>query len=264
MSLFNWAINPAGELGFGSWFTDPVGQLIENKGDNKYLKTLHGLTDPVASGPFNIEKGYDKGGWRGAFGALSDTAAYGIGDTISPQYTKPSGDNPIYDTVGPIMAGYWGGPFAGFAADEWAKGSEYDTVGKYHIGTLVGGGSDFFNMNGGSSWFTDMFKGILGGTPDNAPVGASAGDAGTGGASNLKPVAEQSWWQKILGNMQSNPFSMNSSFSGGQQNQQQQSQVVSGSDATFKMLSDNLAKMKLDSIRSDSELEKLNLINPFR
>ncbi len=134
-----------GGLKFSDWLLDPIGGLV---GENKVGKAIHGMTDPIASGTRGMYEGYKKNKIRGAIGGLSDTAAYGIGDFVSPYFTDKEGDNPIYDRVGPIMAGYWGGPIFGGIADAYARGSKYSEVGDVGGGSIAGG---FGNMFGGSN-----------------------------------------------------------------------------------------------------------------
>ena len=159
-------------------FLDPVGKIIDS--DNKYVNTFHGLFDPIASGSRRIVEGKKEGGWRGAIGGLSDAAAWGAGDFISPLYTDKEGDNPIYDRVGPIMAGYWGGPIFGGIADKYAQGSKYSEVGDLGLGSLASGFGDSF----GGGWakdIVDIFKGTPTGTESTV-----AGDA--------------SWYDKLANN----------------------------------------------------------------
>lgn len=154
------------------WLFNPLAKMA---GNNKTLRTVHGIVDPAGYGTKRIPEGYKKGGVRGAFGGLSDTAAFGAGDFLSPQFTDKVGDNPIYDRVGPIMAGYWGGPVLGSIADEYAKGSKYNEVGNMRGGLLSSGAGMY---TGANSWFTQLLKSLLGGS-------SSAGSTNNTGLNRL-------------------------------------------------------------------------------
>uniref|UniRef100_A0A6H1ZBN0 Uncharacterized protein n=1 Tax=viral metagenome TaxID=1070528 RepID=A0A6H1ZBN0_9ZZZZ len=180
------------------WLISPLAKLA---GDNKWLKSLAGIANPLDVGVSNIRKGYKTGGIRGAIGGLSDTAAFGAGDFISPLYTDKQGDNPIYDRIGPIMAGYWGGPLAGFAADKYAQGSKYSEVGDLSGGSLSSGIGSY---TGANSWFTDIFKNMLSGNSDSKDIQGlvAGGDAGKGGSYQLSKVEvnNKPWYSNLFTN----------------------------------------------------------------
>lgn len=167
---------------------DPIGTVLGN--DNKYINALYGLANPFARGGKEIVEGYKRAGWHGAAGALSDAAAYGAGDFISPYYTeKDTGANPIYDRVGPIMAGWFGGPLAGMAADEFVKGTKYDEVANLNLGSLAGLAGGGY---GGQNWF---------GSSSGAEMAGSAGEGGASQLANFTNGSNKMGWMDILGNI---------------------------------------------------------------
>jgi hypothetical protein len=134
MGLFSWIKRNAADI------VDPIGAVV---GDNKYVNAARNLMSGGAAGLSDmgsraIVEGAQENGLRGALGGLSDAASWGAGDVIQPLYTKETGDNPFYDRIGPIAAGYFGGPLAGGLADWWARGSEYDEVGNLNLGSAAG------------------------------------------------------------------------------------------------------------------------------
>jgi hypothetical protein len=183
-----------GLFSFLKKIVDPVGALLGT--DNKVVNAISGLTNPAALGSRRIIEGAETGGLRGAIGGLSDAAAYGAGDFISPLYTTPEGNNPIYDRVGPIMAGFFGGPLAGSAADAWASGSEYDDVANLHLGSIAGfggegwGGQGLFKkgINKIASSYVPSTSPVISGTGAGESVAASLPSL-SGGASTLESAS---------------------------------------------------------------------------
>ena len=102
------------------------------------------------------------------------------------------------------------------------------------------------------------------GAGESGNVASLAGDAGSGGASQLSPISESSFSWSSLFNNDTFQQLLGGQGGGGQQQQQQSAQpVISRGTSNFSALSENLAKKKLRSIRTESELDKIKTINPF-
>lgn len=176
MGLFSWIKRNAEDI------VDPIGSVV---GDNKYVNAGRAIVSGGAAGLSDmgtrrIVEGIRDNGLRGAVGGLNDAATWGAGDVIQPLYTDEEGDNPFYDRIGPIMAGYWGGPLAGMAADYWVQGSKYSEVGDFGGGSIAGiGGSGW----GGSGMFDSLFSSSA--SSGGSAAAGSAGSAGEGGISSL-------------------------------------------------------------------------------
>lgn len=178
MGLFSWIKKHAEDI------VDPIGSAV---GDNKYVNAgralvsggVAGLSD---MGTRRIVEGIKENGLRGAVGGLSDAATWGAGDVIQPLYTDEQGDNPFYDRIGPIMAGYWGGPFAGALADYWTKGSKYSEVGDLNLGSMAG---MFGSGYGGNNLLSKITGSSSGGSSmaSNISTGASEVSGASGGSS---------------------------------------------------------------------------------
>lgn len=183
MGLFSWIKKHAADI------VDPVGAIVGT--DNKYVNAARGVLEPPgALGSRRIIEGAETGGLRGAIGGLSDAAAWGAGDFISPLYTTPEGYNPIYDRVGPIMAGYFGGPIAGSVADYWAKDSPYNETAKLHLGSVAGLGGEGW---GGSGLFKKGLNKVTSAFPSTEVQGVAGSTAGgSTGAGKIPSLTDSS------------------------------------------------------------------------
>lgn len=117
-------------------------------------------------------------------------------------------------------------------------------------------------------------------------LASGAGSAGEGGASQLlgaeggsnlgfanqleanaltqagsTGTSSSSWWSKLLNQ---NNIGMMQQMLGGEGGQQPQEQPISSSPNNYAMMQSILDKIRMNSVRTPSELAKIDTINPFR
>lgn len=212
-------------MGLGSWFKRNVGTILNPVSAISGSKTVQNLIDPIGATMGQAYEGYKSGGLEGAargFGqapftriAMPGTAllardpykfldfsAYGVGDFISPQFTKkgagwsellkgigsPSkGGNPVYDIIGPIMAAYWGGNLLSPFLTGGGEASTTPAVESLIPETTQGGMSSIVGTPGAGSFSRNVPAGL---SSSNLTKGISniIGVPGTGSFSRNLPT----------------------------------------------------------------------------
>jgi len=124
---------------------------------------------------------------------------------------------------------------------------------------LLSGGGEGLASGAGSAGEGGASQLIGANVGDTGMLASSAGNAGVGGASQL--VSNQSWWSKLLNQ---NNIGMMQQILGGGSGQQSQEQSVSSSPNNYAMMQSILDKIRMNSVRTPSELAKIDTINPFR